>query len=771
MKNFPSALTFLLLLIAVWYTFYSSKPQRISDLETPQQEFSTLRALKHVKAISKSPHFVGSDAHKDSRDYIVNELQNIGLQTEIQEGFSIYKSGDCSRPQNIIAKIKGTESKKALLLLTHYDSSPHSSYGASDAASGVATILESLRAYNSTNKIPKNDIIICISDGEEIGLHGAQLFVKKHPWAKNIGLVINFEARGSGGNSFMLLETNGKNGRMIEEFKKANPKYPIANSLAYSIYKMLPNDTDLTVFREQGDIEGFNFAFIDNHFDYHTANDTWQNLSLNTLQHQGSYLMPLLNYFSENDLSNLKSDKDYIYFNAPFFKIIKYPFDWIFVFLGIVFVLFIALFFYGSVKKRIELIEVLKGFGALFISLFIAGGLSFGGWQFLKMIYPHYQEIQQGFTYNGYQYITVFILLSFGVCFKIYSKFIKGGNLPSMQIASLFIWLILSVITALYLKGASYFIVLVLFGLISLFVLIRQKTPNALLMVMLSFPAIYILFPFIVTFPVALGLKILFVTAVLSVLLFALLIPVVGSYTRKDILGNICILLSFVFLTLAHFNSDFTKEHPKPNSLLYILDADQNKAVWATYDEVLDTWTKNYIKSNENIAEAYNKNILPSKYGTEFQYATKAPVKEIKKSIVEINKDTVIGDTRYVSLSILPQRKVNRMDLYTEKVFMFDKVVINGEIAVDSRISTTKTETAYIRKNKKSIITYHLTDNEPLVLQVQFVKDSVPKFILFESSYDLLKNVLFSVPSRNEDMMPKPFVLNDAVIVKKSFSL
>ncbi len=39
---------------------------------------------------------------------------------------------------------------------------------------------------------------------------------------------------------------------------------------------MLPNDTDLTVFRENGKIQGFNFAFIDNHFNYHTAQDSYQ---------------------------------------------------------------------------------------------------------------------------------------------------------------------------------------------------------------------------------------------------------------------------------------------------------------------------------------------------------------------------------------------------------------------------------------------------------------------------------------------------------------
>src|SRR5690606_14608498 len=117
------------------------------------------------------------------------------------------------------------------------------------------------------------------------------------------GLTINFEARGSGGPSNMIVETNDGNSQLIKEFSRANPKYPVASSLMYSIYKMLPNDTDSTVFREDGDIDGFFFAFIDDHYDYHTANDTFENLDRNTLQHQGSYAMAMLSHFADVDLS------------------------------------------------------------------------------------------------------------------------------------------------------------------------------------------------------------------------------------------------------------------------------------------------------------------------------------------------------------------------------------------------------------------------------------------------------------------------------------
>lgn len=326
----------------------SYKPNK----EVSLQSFSTDRALTHVEQLSKEPHAVGFPGHERAKSYIISELKKMGLETITQEGYTAGDWGNLSRATNILARIEGSGNGKALLLLSHYDSSPHSSHGASDAGSGVATILEGIRAFLSENKVPKNDIIILITDAEELGLNGADLFVNKHPWAKDVGLALNFEARGSGGPSYMLIETNRGNGTLIKEFKKANPKYPVANSLAYSIYKMLPNDTDLTVFREDGDIEGFNFAFIDDHFDYHTALDNYERLDRNTLAHQGSYLMPLLAYFSNADLNNLKSLNDEVYYNLPFYNMVSYPFEWIWPMFGVAVLAFVLLLFSGFKKRN-----------------------------------------------------------------------------------------------------------------------------------------------------------------------------------------------------------------------------------------------------------------------------------------------------------------------------------------------------------------------------------------------------------------------------------
>lgn len=247
-SHVTSILSFFILMGMIWYAFYNQTPSSTVKNNLPENEWSTARALQHVKALSKEPHYLGSKAHEDNRNYIKRALDQMGLKVETQTGFDMDASGNLSRPTNITARIEGTAGNDdAVVLMSHYDSDPHSSLGASDAASGVATIIEGIRTY-LTDHQPKNDVIILITDGEELGLNGARLFVTKHRWASDVKMILNFESRGSGGPSYMLVETNGGNREIIDAFKEAGVDYPVANSLAYSIYKKLPNDTDLTVF-------------------------------------------------------------------------------------------------------------------------------------------------------------------------------------------------------------------------------------------------------------------------------------------------------------------------------------------------------------------------------------------------------------------------------------------------------------------------------------------------------------------------------------------
>ena len=759
-KNYAPVYSLLVLIVLIFGIFYFMMPQSYDQTEAPLSEFSTKRALSIVKEISKKPHFVGSKNHEFIANYLQKELQDLGIETSVQEGFSMTEKGTLVKSKNILAIIKGSKNTKALLLLSHYDSAPHSSSkGASDDASGVATILESVRAFLHNKTAHKNDIIILFTDAEELGLNGAALFVTQHKLAKEVGLVLNFEARGSSGPSYMLMETNDGNAKMVDAFKAGNVSYPVSNSLMYSIYKMLPNDTDLTVFREQGKIQGFNFAFIDSHFNYHTSQDKYENLDPKTLAHQGSYLYPLLNYFSNTDLTDFNSTDNKIYFNVPF-SFVSYPFGWLFPMLIVGFGLFLLFVFVGLGKRALRLDEIIKGFVPLLGSLVTAGLLTYVGWKLLLNFYPQYNDILHGFTYNGHDYIYAFTSMTLAICFLFYHNDSKRNPEMSQMVAPLFVWLFINLAIAFKLQGAGFLIIPVIASSLMLgFYVLTQKS-GWVLNCLLAIPTLIILVPFIQMFPIGLGLKILFGSSILTVLTFTLLLPIFGSFTKKRIWAIFFILVAIGFFVKAHQASGYTNEKAKPNSLVYILDADSNKANWATYDINLDVWTKTYLGEKPKTATALNSKKLYSKYGSQYTFMADAPVKTITKPTIEFLRDTVKGNQHLYRIKITPNRSVNRYDIFVNNDTQINNLKANDVQSIDFKSNIAS-------KTSGKLLTYYVVDNLPLELEFSTSDSQKLDLDLVESSFDLLANPAIKMTERKSGMIPTPFVLNDAVIIKQ----
>lgn len=767
MKHFNAFLSLLLITALVFYSFYGLMPKYDGDKVKSATEFSVDRALIPLEKIAKTPHYLGSQGHADVRKFLLSELRKLGMEPHIQEGFSLNpQSKTLNKPTNIAARIKGAEDGKALLLLSHYDSALVPSFGASDAGTGLVAILESVRAYLASGKTPKNDIIILFTDAEEIGLDGAKLFVNGHPWAKNVGLILNFEARGTSGPSNMILETNGGNSQLVKEFIKTNPEFPVASSLMYSVYKMLPNDTDSTIFREDGDIDSFFFAFIDSHFNYHTANDNMYHLDWNSLMHQGSFLLPLIHYFADADLSNIKSETDDVYLNFPLVKMINYPFSWILPMLILAFLIFVFLIFYGVKRGRISGRAIAKGFVPFLISLISCGLIGFFGWKLILALYPQYAEIQQGFTYNGHWYIAFFVLLSLAIVFSVYKRYIIKFNEPSIYVAPLFFWLLINLAVFIILKGAAFFIIPVFFGLLSFFVMIRQERPNLLAMAFLAVPAIFIFAPLIQFFPVGLGLKMLVISCVFTVLLFGLMLPVFAYYKWKNIVSTLCFILAISFFIVAHSKSDFTEERRKPTSLVYYKDADNEKTFWLTYDKEIDEWTEQYLGKNPSNNTLNLAEVPYSKYGFNYSYAAEAPKKNITDFEVVLENDTLINNLRNVTLVIVPKRNVNKIDLYSEESTSFNSLKFNGKEMPVSSLSKD-----YRGTKNPALINYYVSPNDSLKVEFSVEKDVSVGFKVMEYSFDLMDNPEFDITKRPDYAMPKPFVITDAVVVKRTFNV
>lgn len=767
MKNLYVILSFVVISIVCLYSFYGVMPRYKEDKPVSATEFSVDRAVVPLAEIGEKPHYLGSEAHTEVRKFLISELRKLGLEPHIQEGFSFNPNAKTlNKPINIAAKIPGSEDGKALVLLSHYDSAAIHSPGVSDDGVGLVSILESLRAYLASGAKPKNDVIILFTDAEEIGLDGAKLFVDEHPWAKDVGLVLNFEARGTKGPSNMILETNQGNARLIKAFKEANPKLPVTSSLMYSVYKLLPNDTDSTVFREDGDIDSYFFAFIDGHYNYHSANDNMQNLDWDSLAHQGSYLLPLLHYFADADLSALKSDRDHVYFNFPMVKIINYPFNWILPMLFFAILAFGAILIYGLRKRVLQVKSIFLGFIPFLLSLIVSGLTGFFGWKLILKIYPHYSEIQQGFTYNGHAYIALFVSLAIAICFGFYHRYSKIKNRASLMVAPLFFWLLLNVVVIFALKGAAYFIIPVFFALISFYLMLQNKQPNPFLLSILAIPALFIFAPLIQYFPVGLGLKMLVLSSVFTVLLFGLLLPVFSYYKRKQVLSIAFTGLTLFFIVQTHSTNKFSPERQKPNSLLYYADVDEGKAYWLTYDNTLDDWTKSILGENPKQASDLIGTQPYSKYGRAFTYAADAEHKNIPSFEVALSSDTIVGKNREVAFTIIPNRSVNRLELHSNNSQDFKALAFNGK-----EVDLSSTTDSYRGTKNTALVNYHMSKGDSLHVVYSIGKEEEVHFQVMEYSYDLMEHPEFQLEERPDYTMPKPFVVTDAISVKRSFSV
>ena len=91
----PAFGVILAAIIALFATLsiYLQAPPAALPESAPPEDFSAGRAMKHLRVIARHPHPLGSTEHDTVRDYIVNELNALGLSSEVQKATVISARG------------------------------------------------------------------------------------------------------------------------------------------------------------------------------------------------------------------------------------------------------------------------------------------------------------------------------------------------------------------------------------------------------------------------------------------------------------------------------------------------------------------------------------------------------------------------------------------------------------------------------------------------------------------------------------------------------
>ncbi|GHB02748.1 hypothetical protein GCM10009069_26840 [Algimonas arctica] len=321
--------TFLTLaLVAMTLAFTFSLSLVAPPSPDADHAFNTEAAMLRLSRIlgDERPHPVDTDANDAVRERLLTEIIALGFDPIVRDDFHCtnHFDGVCARVRNVMywAVPPTNDTTPGVALMSHYDSVP-AGPGAGDDGAGVAVGLEVSRILKDRDDL--RPVLVLITDGEEIGLIGADSFVNSDPLAARIDAVVNVEARGVRG-PISMFQTSNPNGNDIAAIAKTG-RTALTNTLTTSIYEAMPNDTDVSRFLDADaprQVDTTNFAFILGDSFYHTPGDNLANLDHGTVFHSGINALAAVEQFAAHPISGAP-EGDRLYFDVLTRGVVSMP--------------------------------------------------------------------------------------------------------------------------------------------------------------------------------------------------------------------------------------------------------------------------------------------------------------------------------------------------------------------------------------------------------------------------------------------------------------
>ncbi len=574
---------------------------------------------------------MGTADHDRVRDYIVGQLSALGLTPQIQQATALgTRYQEAGHVQNILARLPGHDPNgKAILVMAHYDG-VEAGPAASDDGAGCAALLETLHALRATKRPLAHDIIALFTDGEEAGLLGAAAFVREHPWAKDIGVVLNFEARGTSGRSFMF-ETGPGNLDAARALRSAGDA--TAGSVYATIYRTLPNDTDLSELAVL-DLPALNFAFADGVERYHTSRDDVAHLNAGSLQHHGSQMLAMTRTFGAEPLPRAHTG-DGVFFDLPIIGLVVYP-EGLEIPLAI-----LALGLVGTLVVR-DRRGVGIGVLATLVALLVSGAV---GWIVGRTL--------RGPAMWSGLYATVVVLLALSVTAACYAVARRWSAPRGIHVGALIVWLVLALLLATRVPGAGYLFIwpLIFAAGAALVTRGRQAAERIAAVVTLLILVGFIYGVSVVMLGVAgPGAIALSIVASLVMLLLGPQFDAIAGNARWSgapwLAGA-----GVVCLVIAAFTVHPSADHPLRTALIYAENIDSTDAWLGALGNSTNEWTRTAIGGgNPGSSPLWTSRLLENEARFSGRKVQRVPLGAPKATLV---RDTMIGGARNLVLRVM----------------------------------------------------------------------------------------------------------------------
>lgn len=686
----PATLAFLL--IVAWFmSTRTGLPSPVSA-NAGDDVFSSARAMSVLVDLARSAHPPGSPEHAYVRGFVIDRLAALGLEPEVQTTTSAIQGPGIMRSatvRNVVARLPGTNSTGAILLTAHYDSREHA-VGAGDDGSGVVTILETLRAIRAGPPL-QNDVIVVITDAEELGLLGARGFVDEHRWMDDVQLVLSFEMRGGGGPSIMF-ETGDQNGWVVRALKASDP-HPFANSMSFEVYQRLPNDSDFTPFKEAGK-QGLNFAAIDNAHVYHQPYDAPQQLSESTLQHHGLHALGVLRYLGDQDLTTVNGP-NVVFFTVPQLGLFVYDASFVmWISGGLIALLLLALASAHVSGARVSATLAGAGVAILGAALSYGAGYWLLGWT--ARFHPEAGSLHGAEYHSEGWYVLALAASTMAVVTGLHALSRKWLRVTELSAGAVLLPLAAAVflgyeapLAAMNLQWpiAGALLAILVMGLLGAR---AGGTLGWIVMLLLAVPVLALMVPIVELLWMAMTFRLAAVLAVLMAIMLQLTLPALDGLRHPNgwwapVTGAV---VAAAMLGMGLLSSRSNADRPAPSTLVYAYEHGSTRAVWATAPSVdsADTTAREWAVAQAGADFTLVSDLSAFGYGNgEVPTAPASPV-DASPPIVIIQSDTIIGDTRRVTLGVRSQIGAERLRFQYEPNGGTRLVSLNG-IAVEDPAS------------------------------------------------------------------------------------
>lgn len=669
------ALVVALLAAAASVATFAPAAPRAAD--APQAEFSAVRALRLVEPVVGEPRPVGSPAHARARTLLTEALSGWGWQVTVQRAVGVTDLGEpgtqpVGAVANVVARVGGSDPTGTVLLAAHYDTVAGSP-GAADDGIGIAVLLELARALTAPGQDPpRNDVVILLTDGEEAGLLGAEAFVRENASALGTTVVLNHEARGAWGPP-TTFRTTSPNEVLLEALSRAPGA--IAESSTEAAFEAMPNATDVTHFAEAG-FHAYDTAITAGSAHYHSPLDTSEHLSSASLQQMGQTSLTVTRELAGTDLTTVEDGGEDLVTTAPW-GLVRYPASAEAVLAGVALLLSVVLV--ALRRRRHELTLPRTAFAAVAAVILLAGaGLAgYGLWQAALLVDPAQASAVTADPYRPLAYQVGVVAAALAVVLAGHALTRSRLGAHAMAAAGLVVLGGIGALLAVAAPGVSSLLVLPTLpvaagAVVGVLLPSRRTVASSLLTLGTPTVAAVWLGPAVwLSFEIGLagGAP---VAAVLVAALVLLALPAIETAwpppgrTAHPVLRSVTVPATVLLLAVAATATGLAVNRegatpPRQERLLYSVDGDTGRALWASWDAPRSDWSRALLTEAPAPVDA----AFPTEAGSRLPHGP-APTADLTAPDVEVVSDAVRDGTRNVSLRLTSRRGAPAVGMWVE---------------------------------------------------------------------------------------------------------